>query len=151
VQLFDARGDEFTPFADINRVRNEFRLGNDIQFAGFKFSWLHAWSNFREDTSSLLGVDPGARVDVTSINSFSRVEPFHGNSPFWRGNLNGERKNWAINARITYVGGERDFVLDEGESGINRTPLNRQIVVPATPPGPLRPETSPSACSRANG
>ena len=58
VQLFDARGDEFTPFADVKRIRNEYRVGNDIEFAGFKFSWLRSWENFKEDTSYLLGPIP---------------------------------------------------------------------------------------------
>jgi hypothetical protein len=129
VQLFDSRGDEFAPFADIRRVRNEFRLGNDIQIAGFKFSWLRAWENFKEDTSYLLGANPGANLeDLTTLNGFHRVEPQHGNSPFWRGNLHGERKFWAVNARITYVGARRDFLLDETAAGVVRSATNRQIV-----------------------
>src|SRR5262249_22078921 len=60
---------------------------------------------------------------------FQRMEPYHGNSPFWRGNLHGERKLWAVNARITYVGAKRNFVLDESESGLQRSAINRQTLV----------------------
>jgi len=129
VQLFDSRGDEFAPFADIHRVRNEFRIGNDIELAGFKFSWLRAWENFKEDTSYLLGSSPGANPeDLTTLDGFRRIEPQHGNSPFWRGNLHGERKSWAVNARITYVGARRNFILDETAVGVVRNATNRQIV-----------------------
>jgi hypothetical protein len=130
VQLFDLRGDEFTPFMNVRRLWNEFRVGNDIELGAFKFSWLHAWDNFKEDSTYRLGASPGANAaDITSITSFNRVEPYHGNSPFWRGNLHGERKLWAINARLTYVGARRDFVLDENAIGSQRSAINRQTVV----------------------
>ena len=130
VQLFDSRGDEFAPFADIRRLRNEFRIGNDIELAGFKFSWLRAWDNFKEDTPYLLGPDPGASpLDRTTLTGFRRTEPYHGNSPLWRGNLHGERKSWAVNARLTYVGAQRDFTLDESAAGVSRSAINRDILV----------------------
>jgi hypothetical protein len=130
VQLFDSRGDEFTPFMDVRRLWNEFRVGSDIELAGFKFSWLRAWDNFKEDSTYRLGASPGANpLDVTSLTSFSRIEPYHGNSPFWRGNLHGERKLWAVNARLTYVGAKRNFVLDDNAVGVQRSAISRQTVV----------------------
>jgi hypothetical protein len=130
VQLFNSSGDEFAPFADIRRLRNEFRVGNDIELGAFKFSWLRSWENFKEDTNYLLGPDPGAnKVDITSLTAFQRIEPYHGNSPLWRGNLHGERKRWAMNARLSYVGAQRDFVMDETAVGTARSAMNRQVVV----------------------
>ncbi|MGH9723079.1 MAG: hypothetical protein ACRD8O_22950 [Bryobacteraceae bacterium] len=132
VQLFDARGDEFTPFADVRRLRNEFRAGGDLEFAGFKLNWLRAWDNFKEDTSYLLGSSPGANSgDRTGITGFRRGEPYHGNSPLWRGNLRKEARNWAANARIAYAGGRRNFTLDESAIGADRfgAARNRQILV----------------------
>ena len=59
VQLFDDRGNIFTPFLNVKRINNEFRIGNDIQFRGFKFSWMHAWDNFREDSTYFSGAELG--------------------------------------------------------------------------------------------
>jgi hypothetical protein len=129
VQLFDARGDIFTPFMNVKRLYNEFRIGNDIELWGFKFSWLHAWDNFKEDSTYLSGAQQPNPPGSTSLTSFNRVDPSHGNSPFWRGNLHGERKLWAANARITYVGAQRNFALDENALGMNRSAVNLQTVV----------------------
>ncbi|HTM50295.1 MAG TPA: hypothetical protein VL285_16495 [Bryobacteraceae bacterium] len=130
VQLFDSRGDEFTPFMDVRRVWNEFRVGGDVELAGFKFSWLRAWDNFREDSRFQLGQSAGANpADIASLTGFRREEPYHGNSPLWRGNLHGEKKHWAANARLSYVGARRDFVLDENAVGVQRSAINRQTVV----------------------
>ena len=65
---------------------------------------------------------------MTSLTNFRRADPYHGNTSFWRGNLHGERKRWAVNARISYVGAKRDFVLDEFANGISRTAINRQTL-----------------------
>jgi hypothetical protein len=130
VQLFNSRGDIFTPFMDVRRLYNEFRIGNDIELKGFKFSWLHAWDNFKEDSTYQLGAAQPFPPGPTSLNSFNRVDPAHGNSPFWRGNLNGERKRWATNARITYVGAQRNFALNEDAVGfMNRNSMNLQTLV----------------------
>src|SRR5260370_3951693 len=128
VQLLNSRGDIFTPFMDVRRLYNEFRIGNDIELWGFRFSWLHAWDNFKEDSSYLL--QPTASLPGTiGVTSFNRVDPSHGNSPFWRGNLHGERKLWATNARISYVGAQRAFAQDENALGISRSAVNLQTVV----------------------
>ena len=129
VQLFNSRGEIFTPFMDVKRLYNEFRIGNDIELWGFHFSWLHAWDNFKEDSAYSIApphtLIPGT-IDVSGLN---RVDPAHGNAPFWRGNLHGERKRWATNARITYVGAQRAFAQDENAVGLNRTATILQTVV----------------------
>jgi hypothetical protein len=129
VQLFNSRGDIFTPFMDVKRLYNEFRIGNDIEFAGFRFSWMHAWDNFKEDSTFLLGAAQPNPPGPTSLTSLNRVDPSHGNSPFWRGNLHGERKLWAVNARIGYVGAQRGFAQEENALGLNRSAMSLQTVV----------------------
>ncbi len=133
VELFNSRGDIFTPFMNVKRVYNEYRIGNDIELAGFRFSWMHAWDNFREDSNYLDGADPGQNpLDNTTLSSLYRADPTHGNSPLWRGNLHGERKLWAVNARITYVGAQRNFAQDETAIGFNPSAINLQTLVSGT-------------------
>lgn len=133
VNLFDGtRGDEFTPFANVRRLRNEFRVGGDVELLGAKLSWMRVWDNFREDTPYQLGASPGANgADRTTLTGFRRGEPYHGNSPLWRGNLRKEGRSWAANARLTYAGGRRNFTVDELALGATRfaPAANRQILV----------------------
>jgi hypothetical protein len=132
IQLFDSRGDEFTPFMNVRRQRNEYRAGFDGELGGFKLSFLRVWDNFKEDSSFLLGSSAGANpADLTALSAFRRAEPYHGNSPLWRVNLRTERRGWAANARLTYVGASRNFALDESAVGTGRlsNPANRQTLV----------------------
>jgi hypothetical protein len=97
IQLFDSRGDEFPLFSDIRRVRNEYRLGGEIQLAGVKLNWLRGWDDFKEDTPTLLpaaseGNNPN---DRTTLASLRRDEPYHGTTPYWRLNLFTEKTSWA--------------------------------------------------------
>ena len=131
-QLFDARGDEFPLFADLRRTQNEYRAGLDLEMKGFRFSLLHRWDYWKEDTPYRLDGLPAGNnaADATALTRFSRVEPFHGASPAWLGNLHGERKNWALDARLTYVGSRRRFALDESAAGTARFgPASRQVLV----------------------
>ena len=41
------------------------------------------------------------------------AEPYHGSNPGWLGNLTTNRKTWALNTRMTYVSGRRNFSLNE--------------------------------------
>jgi hypothetical protein len=133
VQLFDSRGDIFPLFADVQRVRNEYRLGGDFDIAGMRFTVLRRWDYYKEDTPYRInGPEPGNNpLDPTQLTSFYRAEPIHGANPAWLGNLRGERENWGVNARITYVGGRRDFILDESSVGTGRLgdPVARQVIV----------------------
>jgi hypothetical protein len=69
--------------------------------------------------------------DATVLNQFRRSEPYHGSNPGWLGNLYSNRKRWALNARMTYVSGRRDFALNELAFGTDRfgAAANRQILV----------------------
>jgi hypothetical protein len=135
-QLFDARGDEFPLFADIRREQNEYRLGGEVRFAGFRLNILHGWQDFKEDTATdgtplPQGNNPN---DLTTLNSFLRSAPYHGTSPYWRGALFregriGEHRFWTMNALATYVSGQRGFVQDEFASGTNSIGALAQLQV----------------------
>ena len=132
-QFQSHRGDEFPLFADIRRERNEYRIGGDWQLLGFRLNWLHRWDYYKEDTANFLGSSTAGNnpFDTTSLQQFRRAEPYHGASPGWLVNLRREGRVWMANARFSYVGGRRDFVLDESLAGIDQfaDPVRRQIVV----------------------
>lgn len=122
VQLFDSRGNEFPLFDNIQRTRNEYRLGNEFAFFGVRVNWLHGWEDFKEDTpfdlfSFSSGNDPN---NVTTLSQFHRREPFHGTSPYWRVALFRNKRWLSVNGRFTYTGGQRAFVLDETALGTTR-------------------------------
>ena len=60
-QYFDSRGDEFTLFSNIHRLRNEYRLGGQVDFGGFRLSLLRGWENYSELQTSLLNT-PRAKL-----------------------------------------------------------------------------------------
>jgi hypothetical protein len=131
-QEFNATGDGYPVFTDVRRLWNEYRLGADIEVAGFRFTLTHRWDFFKDDTpytSSGTGA-AGTATDQTVLTQFNRAAPIHGSNPGWLGNLFTRRKAWAVNARITYVSGSRDFLLNEAASGISQFggPGSRQIV-----------------------
>ena len=127
IELFDVRGDEFPVFANIRRRQNEYRLGGEAQFLGFRLNVLHGWEDFKDDTGQVLtSTSPGNNPnDATQLNSFQSTSPYHGTSPYWRVALFREgKKYWAMNARFTYVAGQRNYVLDETAIGLNRIGAN---------------------------
>lgn len=133
MQLFDSRGDEYPLFANLKREQNEYRLGGEVKFWGFRLNALHGWEDYKDDTpTSLTSISQGNNPnDLNQLNSFQGLQPYHGTSPYWRVALFREgAKYWAVNGRFTYVAGRRDSVLDELSSGLNRlgTPDQRQVV-----------------------
>ncbi|HUK16056.1 MAG TPA: hypothetical protein VLW65_06555 [Bryobacteraceae bacterium] len=133
VQLFDTQSSAFPVFANVRRSWNEYRLGATVEVSGFRLIVRRTWDFYKDDTPySLNGVEgSGVPGDLTVLNQFQRFEPYHGSNPGWLGNLYSNRKRWAMNARITYVSGSRDFALDEMALGANRfgAAANRQIFV----------------------
>ena len=122
-QLFDSRGDEFPLFANLRRIRNEYRLGAEFEFAGTKFAVTRGWDNFKEDSSySSSSPNPGLNTaDQNVLTSFRRTEPYHGNSPYWRAHLVRETsKVFFVSGRFTYAAGKRNFVFDESAFGTSR-------------------------------
>ena len=68
VQYFDSRGDEFPYFANIHRLRNEFRLGAQADVAGFRVNLLHGWEKFEETTNeNLLAPSPGNNLQNQNL------------------------------------------------------------------------------------
>ncbi|MCE5310646.1 MAG: hypothetical protein LLG20_23655 [Acidobacteriales bacterium] len=137
VQLFDNRGDEFPLMTDVRRMRNEYRLGGDVTFAGMRLTLMRGWESFKEDTTYLqdqanVGANP---ADNTTLTSFRRGEPYHGTSPYWRANISTESRGWfAVTGRVAYTSGRRAFLFDESALGTDRfaAALNRQILVAGT-------------------
>jgi len=138
-QEFDANGVGLPVFENVQRRWNEYRLGGDIDFAGFKFTVMRRWDFFTEQSAdhgigSVSGPSIGVAGDPTVLNAFSRTAPQKGRNPGWLGNLLANHKRWAVNARASYTHGHNDFSLGEIATGISRfgTDANRQIVVSGT-------------------
>ena len=131
VQLFDSRGNGFPLFENVRRLRNEYRLGNEIRLFGVRLNWTRGWDDFKEDSDYASGLNSGNNPNnQTVLTSFRRNEPYHGTSPYWRVGLFTERKKFSASGRFTYTAGQRGFVLDESALGTGRfgIPAQRQVV-----------------------
>jgi hypothetical protein len=131
-------------FADLRRQWNEYRLGADVDFAGFKLTVLRRWDFFKEDTpySVFFGsnaASAGLANDLTALQQFTKAAPVHGRNPGWLGNLLANHKRWAVNARMSYLNGHNNFALNEFSSGLGRfgDPANRQILVQGSADRPM--------------
>ena len=136
-ELFDSRGDVLPVFRNIRREYNEYRVGADVAYAGFRFSFLRRWEYFKEDTTDNLGI--ALQVNSTSLTSFQRAEPNHGYTSGWMGNLFGERRWFSVNAHVTYAAGSKNFDLNENAVGTDRlgSAQNRQVFVSGEGSRPL--------------
>jgi hypothetical protein len=133
IQLFDNRGAAFPYFADVRREWNEYRVGMSAAIAGFTLTLRHTWEFYKDDTTATFNgsVTSTAPFDSTTLQQFQRSEPYHGSNPGWLGNLHADHKRWGMNARMTYVAGNRDFAMNEFEAGLSRfgAATNRQILM----------------------
>ncbi len=128
-QEFDVNGYGLPVFVNVVRHWNEYRLGADLDFAGFKFTVLRRWDFFKDD-SPASSAGQVAAPDGTVLSQFTRAQPVHGSNPGWLGNLFTRRKLWGMNARLTYNSGRNDFALVEAASGASQLGnANRQIAV----------------------
>jgi hypothetical protein len=129
---FNPTGDIFSPFANIKRVQNEYRLGGELHWHGLTLNVLHGWQDFKDDTQyQFNGFSPGdIPNNSTSLTSFFRTGPYHGTSPYWRVGLFGNSRLVSINARFTYTAGARNFISNETAVGINQlgAAANQQII-----------------------
>ena len=132
-QEFDASGIGFPVFQNVRRQWNEFRIGADVDLAGFKLTVQRRWDYFKDDTGqTAFGVQPSPEPNDPSIlQQFVRAQPAHGSNGGWLGNLYGRRKRVGVNARLTYNGGMGNFVMDELALGISSFggAASRQIAV----------------------
>jgi hypothetical protein len=125
------RGDTFTLFSNVKREYNSYRIGADIDYAGFRLSFLRRWEFYKEDTPYSLG-GPGAGLipgDGTSLTSFRRSSPIHGDTPGWLVYLTTEKKKFAVNGRFTYTGGHRAFVQNESAIGTGLIGTENRLVI----------------------
>jgi len=132
VQQFGPLQDEFVLFSRVRRLRNEYRVGGEIRIFGATLLWLRGWDNFKEDSTYDLDQPTGNNAaDLIALSRFGRVEPYHGNTPYWRFALLKEASGWlGVNMRYAYSEGRRNFVLDELASGMAfGAERNRAILV----------------------
>ena len=135
-QEFDTNSTGLPVFANVRREWNEYRIGGDIELAGFRFTVLRRWDFYKEDTpyrafGVVSAASVGAANDLTVLQNFTKAAPVHGSNPGWLGNLVANHKRWAMNARMSYLNGHNNFALSEFANGINRfgADANRQIAV----------------------
>ena len=132
-QEFNTNGWGLPVFTNVRRQWNEYRLGADVNLAGFKLTVLRRWDDFKDDSpfTSAGVVAAGTAADQTVLQQFQRSAPLHGSNPGWLGNLFTRRKLWGLNARLTYTAGNRDFALTESALGVGQFggAASRQIMV----------------------
>src|SRR6185369_559726 len=78
-QEFDANGAGYPVFANVRRQWNEYRVGADLDLAGFKVTLLRRWDFFKDDTPfTSAGVfAAGTATDSTVLQQFRRSDPIH--------------------------------------------------------------------------
>lgn len=116
---------------DTRRDWNDYRLGAQFDFHGFRLTLSHQWDYYKDD-SPIASLVPGQPYPLplsqpyqpslavtypTLATAYSRSQPMHGLNQGWTGNLNRNQKLWAINARMTYTMGNNNMIYSENESG----------------------------------
>jgi hypothetical protein len=131
-------------FVNLRREWNEYRLGGDGEFAGFKFTVLRRWDYYKEDSPySFLPGSTAAAIglpnDLTALQTFTKAAPVHGNNGGWLGNLFTTRKRWTVNGRISYLFGRNNYAMTEFSSGLGRlgAEANRVILVQGNAERPM--------------
>jgi len=124
----------FPVFANVRRNRSEYRVGEEISANGLRLTWTRGWEDFRDDGGSPLTGAAG-----TGLTSFTRTEPYHGTSPYWRVGLFFERGWFAVNGRFSYTAGQRGYLQDEGTLGstLAGAATNRQVAAYGTAQRPV--------------
>jgi hypothetical protein len=132
-QEFDIDSTAFPVYTNIREQWNDFRAGATLHLAGFTFLVRRTWDFFKEDNVDSLGAPEasGSLGNPTTVQTFSRTQPFHGSGGAWLGTLFTNRKHWAANARATYASSTGNFALNELSTGVSRfgAAANRDIVV----------------------
>jgi hypothetical protein len=124
VNLFDSeRGSIDSLFSNVKQVYNSYRVGVDVDLAGFRLSFLRRWEFYKEDTPYSLG------APSPNLTSFYRSAPIHGETPAWLLTLVTEHRLFAINGRFTYAGGNRNFVLNENAIGTGLFGADNRLII----------------------
>jgi hypothetical protein len=132
VNEFDnERGNVFTLFSNVKREYNAYRIGADLDFWGFKLSFLRRWEFYKEDTPySLAGVDPGLNPPgPTTLTSYYRASPIHGETPGWLVHLSTEKRKYAVNGRFAYTSGNHDFIQNESAVGTGLAGTENRLII----------------------
>ena len=107
---FTSAGGFLTPTLNTTGVsstrdaRNEYRLGNEVQFLGIRLNWMRGWEDFKEDFRVVGQSATGALLPPQLTN------PYHGTSPYWRVALFTDKKWFSVNGRFTYTNSQRAYV-----------------------------------------
>jgi len=101
---------------DVKRDYNEYRVGTNLDFLGFRLTLAHQWEFFKDDTTTNPLI-PGQAYPLALSQPFQealpvtypvlttayrRFEAMHGLTQGWFANLNRNAKLWSVNARMTY-------------------------------------------------
>jgi hypothetical protein len=130
--LFDnERGNVFTLFSNVKREYNAYRIGADLDFWGFKLSFLRRWEFYKEDTPyTLAPVDPGLNPPgPTTLTSYYRSSPIHGETPGWLVHLSTEKRKFAVNGRFAYTGGDHNFIQNESAIGTGLAGTENRLII----------------------
>ena len=88
--LYSCAGDnQFPVFENVRREQDEYRLGADIDLAGFKFTLMHSWVFFKDDSGYqenglTAGRQSVKRIDsdsVSALRAVSRRQPILAGQP----------------------------------------------------------------------
>ena len=118
---------------NVRRDLNDYRVGAQLDFLGFRLTLSHQWEYSKDDTTTdplvpgqpypLAGLmnqpfQPALPVTYSPlVTAYTRTQPMHGLNQVWFGNLNRSTKWWAVNARMTYSKADMTSMYYETESG----------------------------------
>jgi hypothetical protein len=118
---------------DARRDWNEYRLGTELNFLGFRLTLQHHWDFYKDDSpyASLVPGEPYVLGNLLNqslqpslpatypnlATAYSRSTPMRVTTPGWFGNLYRSQKLWAIDARITYNKADQSSIYNEVERG----------------------------------
>jgi hypothetical protein len=142
-QEFNTGGTALPVFVDLRQQWTEYRLGASWDWKGFRFAVRHRWEDFKDDSplqsAGSVSAPNGIGAGSISLNQFQRSALVHGTSPGWFGNLSTRHKKASVDARMTYVNGNRGFASNEFAVGVNQLGLaaSRQIAVGGSAQRPM--------------
>ncbi len=129
---FDPSGNAFAVFTNVKRLQTEYRLGAEVRWLGFTLSGMRGWQDFKDDTSDQFsGSSHGDDFNNNAVlNFFSRSQPDHGTSPYWRAALFRNDRLLNVNGRFTYTNGRQAFLANETAVGTNQVgaAANQQVL-----------------------
>ncbi len=118
------------------RDYNEYRLGTELDFLGFRLLLSHRWEYYKDD-SSIASLVPGQTyaldylrtqpynpsLEITypqAATAYLRSQPMHTQNLAWFANLARKEKYWAVDSRVSYSKGDSQTLYFESESGASQ-------------------------------